>query len=253
MTTDSAFAARRFRSSRGSRRAALAPAVALVALAGLSAVAPARADLWVREKITGKDGKQIAQRTWSIAPDHVRMDEGSTGFLLDAAHERGWTWGEEGGGCEMNSAPGTGASRVAPASKDPLAGMFEKAYQATLAELSEGPIMMRLQLTEERTIAGHAAQRYDFSVGNQPMQRRWIAPSVPNPDVDAIVDRLQSSPLFSKDSGSEEAVIAFLTRGLGYALRVEDLRTGQSIEAVEVRTSALPAAAFTPPAGCPGD
>jgi hypothetical protein len=221
-------------------------AVLLVALANANA---ARADLWVKEKITG-GGEPPSERVSIFAPDRVRIDEGASGFILDAAHERAWIYDGTDGGCRALPAPGTGARRVAPAPVNPNAAKFAEIFGGTLNSLAGSPAMV-LSRSDTATIANLEARLWDVVRDNKTIQRRWIATSVQNPDLDAIVQRLQASPYFSMQSGLPEAQISTQTVGLGYPLKVEDLVTGVSVEVIELRSGQQPASAFTPPAGCP--
>lgn len=220
-------------------------AMLLCACAGASG---ARADLMVREKITGGDGKPLAERTWRFAADKARMDEGSAGMLLDAAQGVGWIWGFEAGRCERLPVPGLGAGGgVAEMTRSE-----RREVDAFFAELADVGATV-VPRGESKTFAGVAAQRYDVVRDGATVQERWHAADVEATDFDAIVQTVMQSEKLSVLLGTEEGQIARATVGFGYPVRVKDLRSGNLVEAVEIGRGAQPASAFTPPAACAGN
>lgn len=230
---------RRATSRRSSRRAA-ACAVALLA----GAVAPATADLRVRERVTGADGKSKGERTWTFAPGRVRLDAAGSGFLLDANSGKGWRFAA-GGACTRVGVPRLGAA------PGPATGEEAERFAAILRELGAGGTISPQPSVETAQIAGVEATRVAFTRAGELLQESWFAASVENADLDALLLDWYASGRLALVLSLDDGLIAFLSVGRGYPVRVKDRRTGEVTEAIEIQRGAQPAAAFTPPAGCP--
>ena len=229
----------------GMRRWRSALGLLLLVTAG---AASAGADLRVREKITGGDGRALGERAWTFADGKARMDEGAAGLLLDAAQGVGWIWGFEDGRCERLPVPGLGqgggVAEISRAERRRLDALFASVGDGGVAVSPRG---------ESKTFAGVEAQRYDLVKDGGAVQERWHASDVEAESLDAVVKAVMQSEKLSVVLGIEEGQIAAQTVGLGYPVRVKDLRSGHLIEAVEIDRRAQPASAFTPPAACPGN
>lgn len=224
---------------RRRRRTQGAMALLLGAATLPAAAAP---DLRVSERITGPDGAVLGERIWSSAPGHVRMDFAATGFLADATAGAGWVWDGTPGGCARLPLPVEPANTAeGSAGANRLAGL--------LAEVGgDGALIAR---QERRSIAGFEATRYDVVDGSETIQERWLANELDNTDFDELVRDWARAGITTPWLVLEESRIVLESLGMGYPLRVVDRRSGNTAEAIEVATTALPASTFTPPAGCP--
>jgi hypothetical protein len=222
------------------RRSGLGIVLVLCAIAGAGA---ARGDLWVREKITGADGKALGERIWTSTAGKVRMDEGASGILVDATSGHGWIWGWGEERCLELPLP------AGPQSAVPASAAATRLPMIVQDLRGRGVVAPRATQTK---IAGLDARRYDVVDGADVIQERWLASSLPNADFDQLVHDWTASGRLNVWLGVEETRIAIQTSGLGYPVRVVDHRTGITVEAVEYRTTAQPPSAFTPPQGCAG-
>jgi hypothetical protein len=226
----------------GRRRRSLGLALALIVFA-VAGSAAARGDLWVHEKITAADGQPLGERIWTSAAGRVRLDEGTSGILVDAGAGHGWIWGWGEEGCRelpLPSGPPSGVPTSPEATRLP-----------TLLQDLGGRGVVAPRATQAR-IAGLDARRYDVVDGADVIQERWLATSLPDTDFDRLVHDWTASGRLNPWLGVEETRIVIQTSGLGYPVRVVDHRTGVTVEVVEYRTSAQPPSSFTPPPACAG-
>jgi len=209
----------------------------------LAGTAAARADLFVRQKITDQSGKALGERVWSLGGGKIRMDEGATGFVLDLRANRGWLYGPELPGClALPASWGDAASSTTPQAQR---------IEPVIALLGSGGATLMLR-PQTRTIAGHESQRFELVGEDGAVEARWLAPDLPSEELDELATRWLGSPRAALAQQLDAGAAAIGGLGSGFPLRLENLRNGLVFEAVEVRQAALPASSFTPPSGCPG-
>jgi hypothetical protein len=227
------------RTKARSARRPLAGAVFLVACCA----APAAADLWVKEKVTGADGTALGERTWTFGGGRVRLETKSGGLLVDSVSGRAWRFGAD-GKCEAGAFPKRDAPPVASRSRE------QERFDELLSRL-ESPEIALVPTRERKTIAKVEAERHELRVSGEAVQERWLALDLDTGGLDDLLTGLIATGGSAVFSALPEGRIMASSIGRGYPVRVRDLRSGAVVEAIEVRTDAQPASAFTPPAGCP--
>ena len=210
--------------------------------AAVLAVLPVSAALQVRQTIKAGDGSAPVERKLISSGSKVRIDEGTTSLIFDSATGKiilidhaAKTWSES----PLKNPPSV--------NQDPASTRFAEAFAVSTALVADpGAIAVRPS-PETRTIAGVPAKRVDVYRNGILVRRSWHAASVEDGDFVQAQGMLATSdlaPLFVDD-----LTVATRTATIGHAVRIEDVATGASMEAVEIRKDSPAAAVFAPPAG----
>lgn len=215
----------------------------IVALAAAVLVAlPVSAALQVRQTIKAGDGSAPVERKLIVSGSKVRIDEGTTSLIFDSATRKivlvdhaTKTWSE------------SPLKNPLSLTQDPASTRFAEAFAASTALVADpGSISVRPS-AETRTIAGVPAKRVDVYRNGVLVRRSWHAASVEDGDLVQAQSMLATSdlaPLFIDD-----LTVATRTATIGHPVRIEDVATGGSMEAVEIRKDPPAATLFAPPAG----
>ena len=210
--------------------------------AAVLAALPVSAALQVRQMLKSGDGSAPVERKLILNGTKIRIDEGSWSLIADSAtgkivqlqHDKK-TWNE------------SVAPQPAALAQDPVSSQFAAALAKSVALVAEPSALVVRPGTETRTIAGVQTKRADVYRDGILVRRSWHAESLSDADLLQFQTMLQMTdiaPLFYDE-------LTMATRGalLGFPVRVEDVASGDVMEAVEIRKDAPAASVFAPPAG----
>lgn len=217
--------------------------IRLLALyAAVLAALPAAAALQVRQTIKAGDGSAPVERKLISSGSKVRIDEGTTSLIFDSATGKivlvdhaTKTWRE------------SPLKNPLSPTQDAASTRYAEAFAASTALVADSGAISVRPSTETRTIAGVPAKRVDVYRNGILVRRSWHAASVEDGDLVNAQGMLATSdlaPLFIDD-----LTVATRTATIGHTVRIEDVATGDSMEAVEIRKDAPAATVFAPPAG----
>jgi hypothetical protein len=205
---------------RSIRPLALSAAV-LVAL-------PVAAAVQVRQSIKSGDGSPPVERKLIVSESKVRVDEGTWSLIYDS---------DTGKVVDLNHAAKTWSESVmsqsAALDQDPVSMRYNAAFTQALALTGDSAAISVRPTDETRTIAGVPAKRADIYRDGILVRRSWHADSVDDGDLVQAQSMLATSPLAS--FFSDQIMIATRTALLGHTVRIEDVETGYSMEAIEIR------------------
>lgn len=215
----------------------------LLLLAAVLVVAfPASAALQVRQTLASGDGTPPVERKLIVSDTKLRVDEGTWSLIFDSAtgkilqlHHAEKTWSE------------SVMPQAAAVDQDPVSSRFAAAFAKSLPLAVEPGTVAVRPIDETRTIAGVPAKRVDVYRDGVLVGRRWHAQSVDDGELVQIQSLLATSPL--APHFSDGIMISTRTGTLGLAVRIEDVESGDSMEAIEIRKDKPAAALFAPPAG----
>jgi hypothetical protein len=219
---------------RSIRLAVLAAAV-LVAF-------PVSAALQIKETLKPGGGGPPTERKVIVSGTKLRIDDGNVSLIFDSASRRvvrlhhgakTWTEGK--------------VAQIGETAEDPTGGKYGAAFGKSVDLTGDKRSVEVRPSDETRTIAGVEAKRVDIYRDGILARKSWHASSV---DANELMD-IQNSLAISDLAPMVATEVAIWTRTatIGFAVRVEDVVTGASMEVTEIRRDKPADSLFAPPAG----